>query len=822
MSSNSVPSTHGGGTSSGGRHRKEEVVHNMKTIQPNLIDHVMSERNKTGSAGAVVNAMANYVRVKSHVDLPIYQFHVAFDPPVDNKSWREEILRGCGIFDRVLFDGAMMYSPERIEDGSVYRASHPGDNGVTVQVTVKVTATFERNDPQALHVFDLLIRRAMRQTNLVCVARHYFDPKGNFSVENYPLECWPGYHTATRLHDDGMMVCIENKWKVLRSDTILNQFIKILRRTGSTTEAFWAESERLVKDQTVLTIYNNRMYRLTGIDRERTARSEFTMANGSTVSFGEYFTKQYGIDEVDMEQPLLYSEGKPKQPGEPPQRTYLLPQLCHLTGITDEMRNDMLCMRAMSKVTRLTPDARLDMTRKWLRKVREMPDLQEFFRHWGFELDEEFIHFPARRLDEELCFGRRPGGYKGEKAEWARQVKSNGNYRSAAVNHWMVVAPNTQQAITAAQKFIAECKSIGRQINMDLPEPHCFPVGGSGEANDYLDVIREKLAEAANHGIKLDMLVVILKDDNKTRYDTVKKVVCVDLPVPSQCVRVQTLIGRPSDGGVNKQLGSICLKILLQMNCKMGGAPWIVKMPPKRVMFIGYDLYADSTTRGKCAGSCVSSFDQDITAWYSQCKAHENPQELGTNLGNFVRKALKKYIDNNNNQLPEKFFLYRDGVGDGQIPNVRKQEVPLVRQAAEEVAQTMAQTVPQFAFILVTKKTNTRVFTASGNSAANPLPGTVVDNYITRPERYDFYMVPQAVNQGTVAPVHYSIIHDDTGYDADRHHKLAFKLCHLYYNWQGTVRVPAPCQYAHKLAFLFAQTLHREANEQLRDKLFYL
>ncbi|CAJ0579153.1 unnamed protein product, partial [Mesorhabditis spiculigera] len=78
---------------------------------------------------------------------------------MDNKSWREDILRGYGIFDHELFDGAMMYSPERIEDGSVYRASHPGDNGVTVQVTVKVNATFVRNDPQALHVLDLLIRR---------------------------------------------------------------------------------------------------------------------------------------------------------------------------------------------------------------------------------------------------------------------------------------------------------------------------------------------------------------------------------------------------------------------------------------------------------------------------------------------------------------------------------------------------------------------------------------------------------------------------------------------------------------------------------------
>ncbi|CAJ0579095.1 unnamed protein product, partial [Mesorhabditis spiculigera] len=179
---------------------------------------------------------------------------------------------------------------------------------------------------------------------------------------------------------------------------------------------------------------------------------------------------------------------------------YLLPQLCHRTGITDKMRNDMLCMRAMSKVTRLTPGARLDMTRKWLRKVREMKDLPEFFRHCGFELDEEFIHFPSRRLDEELCFGRRPGGYKGEKAEWARQVNSNGNYRSAAVNHWMVVAPNIQQSITAAQT-----ESIGRQINTD-------------QADGYLDVIRENLDEAGRRRMKR---------------------------------RVRLLIGRPLDGGAS-------------------------------------------------------------------------------------------------------------------------------------------------------------------------------------------------------------------------------------------------------------------------------
>ena len=83
-------------------------------------------------------------------------------------------------------------------------------------------------------------------------------------------------------------------------------------------------------------------------------------------------------------------------------------------------------------------------------------------------------------------------------------------------------------------------------------------------------------------------------------------------------------------------------------------------------------------------------------------------------------------------------------------------------------------------------------------------------------------MVPQCVRQGTVTPVNYNVIEDTTGLTPDRHQLLAYKLCHLYYNWQGTIRVPAPCQYAQKLAFLVSQTLHESAKESLKDKLYFL
>lgn len=60
--------------------------------------------------------------------------------------------------------------------------------------------------------------------------------------------------------------------------------------------------------------------------------------------------------------------------------------------------------------------------------------------------------------------------------------------------------------------------------------------------------------------------------------------------------------------------------------------------------------------------------------------------------------------------------------------------------------------------------------------------------------RYDFFLVSQHVRQGTVSPTHYIVVHDDSGMKADHMQRLAYKMTHMYYNWPGTVRVPAPCQ----------------------------
>ena len=52
-----------------------------------------------------------------------------------------------------------------------------------------------------------------------------------------------------------------------------------------------------------------------------------------------------------------------------------------------------------------------------------------------------------------------------------------------------------------------------------------------------------------------------------------------------------------------KGLMSVATKVVVQMNCKLGGEPWAVDIPMKNTMVLGYDTYHDSLHKDKSAGA---------------------------------------------------------------------------------------------------------------------------------------------------------------------------------------------------------------------------
>ena len=201
--------------------------------------------------------------------------------------------------------------------------------------------------------------------------------------------------------------------------------------------------------------------------------------------------------------------------------------------------------------------------------------------------------------------------------------------------------------------------------------------------------------------------------------------------------------------------------------------------------------------------------------YFSAVAHHPAGEELSSSVARHLGMAVDEY-HKRNNKLPSKIIFYRDGVGEGQLKFVHDYEVTQMKKVLAEKYGSME--AVKLSVIIVTKRINTRIF----NNGNNPAPGTVVDDVITNPNQFDFFIVSQSTNQGTVAPTSYNVLDNSSNLTPNEIHKLSYKLCHMYYNYFGTVRVPAPCQYAHKLAFLVSQSLKNLPHPNLRNTLYFL
>lgn len=186
---------------------------------------------------------------------------------------------------------------------------------------------------------------------------------------------------------------------------------------------------------------------------------------------------------------------------------------------------------------------------------------------------------------------------------------------------------------------------------------------------------------------------------------------------------------KPKNNNPNSVL-SVATKVVIQMACKIGGAPWNVVVPIKGLMTIGFDVCSDSRNKKVSYGALVANMVIDGKVHYFSCvSTHSTGEELSNHFGENIVKALRNYRDLAG-VLPAKICIYRDGVGDGQIRYVQETEIQSLRDRLGQFYK--GDDTYQLIFIIVSKRINTRLFT---EMKTNPSSGTVVDKIITLPER---------------------------------------------------------------------------------------
>ncbi|XP_050028085.3 piwi-like protein 1 [Dermacentor andersoni] len=760
--------------------------------------------DKCGNTGNPVQLLANYFRLVSLPQWCVHQYHVDFLPLVESSRVRRALINDfrerfgrCFVFDGMSdLKTPTLLRPDPLE----LQAYRPSD-GAPIVIRIKWAQQLAPNNPEVLRLLNTQMRRNLEHLGFVQINRHFFDKRAVSAIPQHGLELWQGLVTAIGQHETGVMMVTDTVHKVLRRDSVLDLLSHLSHLPDYRNEAM-----RRVAGCIVMTPYNNKTYRVDDIDWDKCPLSTFETKEG-TKTYMDYYQEQYEKRISDGRQPLLVC--RPKEKDLRAGRTdniYLIPELCVLTGLTDEMRANVSVMRDLAQHTRVEPSKRIRNLLEFIGRINGDEAIRREMDEWGLKFDDALVTVKGRVLPvERVRQGDRSHGYNSQTADFSRETRDQRLHVAVNIESWLVVCPRRVETDTT--EFVRTLLSVSPPMGLGLGQPQMLQLDDD-RAGNYVRALHE-----VGSGGNLQLAIVVLPNNRKDRYDMIKKQACVDLGLHTQVILARTISNR-------RNMRSVATKVAIQLNCKLGGEAWCLDIPLVNTMVVGYDTYHDSSSRRLSAGAFVASMNRLLTRWYSRVAFHATHQELGSSLGLLLQDALHKYMQVNSGSAPDRIIFFRDGVSDGQIPQVREWEI-------EQIISSLDALFPgvdhKLAFVVVTKRITTRFFShLPSGGYGNPLPGTVVDTEVTRPERYDYFLVSQSVRQGTVAPTHYNVIYDTTGLKPDHMQRLSYKLTHLYFNWPGTIRVPAPCQYAHKLAFLAGQSLHAEHSPRLASTLFYL
>lgn len=215
-------------------------------------------------------------------------------------------------------------------------------------------------------------------------------------IPEHHLELWPGYRTSIRQHENDILMCAEIATKTMRQENVMNFLHECMQRDRANYKQSFQQG---IIGSVVLTDYNNRTYRIDDVDWQSSPRTTFSKKDGSKISYADYYQQKYNIRINDPQQPMLVSRAKDREIRAGMAETiYLVPELCRMTGLTDQQRANFQLMRACAEHTRVNPGARMQKLLEFSRRLRQNQEVMKEVRNWDFQLSETLVELQGRVL----------------------------------------------------------------------------------------------------------------------------------------------------------------------------------------------------------------------------------------------------------------------------------------------------------------------------------------------------------------------------------------------------------------------------------------
>ena len=257
----------------------------------------------------------------------------------------------------------------------------------------------------------------------------------------------------------------------------------------------------------------------------------------------------------------------------------------------------------MATHTRLNPAQRVEQLKNLIESILSTPNAEKYLKNWGLKLERDLCILQGRTLKLEKIIFETKEVDPDYRLDWTKSAGNERCIKGIEIKNWICVYPSQKEQIVERFAYLAmEC---GRKIGINIAQPSVVKL-----ANDKPDSYYQEIKKCLTRETQLIFIVLNMLSD--ARYQRVKKLCCIECPVPSQCVVVKT-INKPDN-----VLRTVAQKIVLQMNVKLGGELWRLAIPIRKIMIVGIDVYHKTEKQYKSIAGFVSSLNPDQTRWYSK------------------------------------------------------------------------------------------------------------------------------------------------------------------------------------------------------------
>lgn len=561
------------------------------------------------------------------------------------------------------------------------------------------------------------------------------------------------------------------------------------------------------------------MYRIEDIDFQMNPKSKFQQKEGEEISYAEYYEKKYNKKLKYPEQPLLIHVRRKDN-----NVIHLMPELCVLTGQSLEMRQNFQLQKDLNILIKPTPQKRLYESQKLLEILYKNDQTKDLMKKWSISIELDPLKVEGQKINAgDIIMGKNNKFSLENTPDFDRRIQSEMLEQPRIRKIGIFVSKRDKEACKA---FIDTLKKCVETFNYPMDQPREFVVDGKNY-EDWESVFKKNLDPT------VQAVILLLPGNKKSSpfYDSCKHYLLTKCPIPSQVVLISTIT-------TGKNLRSIVNKILIQLCAKVGGTPWSISEFPfvdKPTMVVGIDVFHQTSMKKNSLLAYCATVNKHFSRYWSTINLHAPGEEIGQGIQTAVKDSLLDFKETNKGIFPSRIIVYRDGVSDSQKKTLKEIEIKAFLRAFEDLKQEHnMKEKPQFIFICVNKKMTAKFFSGDNlqkGGLTNPDSGTIVAQDITTGK--DFYLISQKSQQGSVAPTHYFVLGYYLTYNGEyvemtqdmpddvfqKIQIMTYKLCYMYYNWSGSIKVPAPIQYAHKLSNLIGERW-KPNNPTIPDKTF--